>query len=69
MFTYGKKYFWYKRHSIDTQDGKKSSFFTDPCYQYICLFICFFSFLLIKKKKLVRSNCIKVHVRLHKNIG
>ena len=28
----------------DTQDRKKVLFFTDPSYQYICLFICFFSF-------------------------
>ena len=46
---------------------EKKFFFNDPSYQHICLFTCFFSYLSVKKK-LVRSNCIEVHVRLHKNI-
>ena len=48
---------------------EKKFFFNDPSYQHICLFTWFFSYLSVKKKKkLVRSNCIEVHVHLHKNI-
>ena len=47
---------------------EKKFFFNDPSYQHICLFTWFFSYLSVQKKKLVRSNCIEVHVHLHKNI-
>ena len=43
---------------------EKVLFFTDPSYQYNCLFTCFFSFYQLKKK-MVRSNCIEVHVHLN----